>query len=128
MVPPGLAALVIVGRDYGREYRGRVGSMAEPSFAAPPEVATERDALLATKLHTPRPRPDLIPRPRLVQHAADLVQGAAWARGGRPLTVTEPLVGPSGPRIIRIVVELPAPLRILWCLTSGNRQPCRLAP
>src|SRR5262249_53830887 len=35
--------------------------------------------------------------------------GAACARGGRPLTVTEPLVGSSRPRIIRIVVDFPAP-------------------
>src|SRR5215470_17324225 len=35
--------------------------------------------------------------------------GAAWARGGRPLTATEPLVGSSRPRIIRIVVDFPAP-------------------
>ncbi|MGH3178642.1 MAG: AAA family ATPase, partial [Streptosporangiaceae bacterium] len=31
--------------------------------AAPPE----RDVLLATKLHVPRPRPDLVPRPRLAE-------------------------------------------------------------
>ncbi|HEY2239716.1 MAG TPA: LuxR C-terminal-related transcriptional regulator [Streptosporangiaceae bacterium] len=41
--------------------------MAEPSFAAPSEVAAARDVLLATKLHTPSPRPDLIPRPRLAE-------------------------------------------------------------
>src|SRR5438874_9900560 len=35
--------------------------------------------------------------------------GAACAWGGRPLTVTEPLVGSSRPRIIRIVVDFPAP-------------------
>ena len=35
--------------------------------------------------------------------------GAACARGARPLTVTEPLVGSSSPRIIRIVVDFPAP-------------------
>src|SRR6476646_12010757 len=35
--------------------------------------------------------------------------GAACACGGRPLTVTEPLVGSSRPRIIRIVVDFPAP-------------------
>ena len=35
--------------------------------------------------------------------------GAACARGGRPLTVTQPLVGSSRPRIIRIVVDFPAP-------------------
>ena len=41
--------------------------MVEPPFAAPSEVASERDALLATKLHVPRPRPDLVPRPRLAE-------------------------------------------------------------
>src|SRR2546423_13128053 len=35
--------------------------------------------------------------------------GAACAGGGRPLTVTEPLVGSSRPRIMRIVVDFPAP-------------------
>src|SRR6185437_675195 len=35
--------------------------------------------------------------------------GAACARGARPLTMTEPLVGSSRPRIIRIVVDFPAP-------------------
>jgi NAD(P)H-binding len=35
--------------------------------------------------------------------------GAAWARGGRPLIMTEPLVGWSRPRIIRMVVDFPAP-------------------
>ena len=41
--------------------------MAEPPFAAPSQVASERDVLLATKLHVPRPRPDLVPRPRLAE-------------------------------------------------------------
>ena len=41
--------------------------MAEPPFAAPSEVASERDVLLATKLHVPRPRLDLVPRPRLAE-------------------------------------------------------------
>ena len=36
--------------------------------------------------------------------------GAACERGGRPLTMTEPLVGSSRPRIILIVVDFPAPL------------------
>ena len=41
--------------------------MAEPSAAAavPPSVAAERDALLATKLNVPGPRPGQVPRPRL---------------------------------------------------------------
>ena len=41
--------------------------MVKPPFAAPSEVASERNALLATKLHMPRPRPDLVPRPRLAE-------------------------------------------------------------
>ena len=41
--------------------------MVEPPFAAPSEVASERDVLLATKLHVPRPRLDLVPRPRLAE-------------------------------------------------------------
>jgi hypothetical protein len=41
-------------------------AMAEP-LAAPSLVAeAERDVLLATKLHMPGSRPDLVPRPRLV--------------------------------------------------------------
>ena len=41
--------------------------MVQPPFAAPSEMASERDVLLATKLHVPRPRPDLVPRPRLAE-------------------------------------------------------------
>ena len=41
--------------------------MAESPAAAPAVVAAEQDALLATKLHVPRPRPDLVPRLRLAQ-------------------------------------------------------------
>src|SRR5712691_8687489 len=41
--------------------------MAEPSPAPRPGVAvSDRDVLLATKLHVPGPRPGFIPRPRLV--------------------------------------------------------------
>ena len=45
---------------------------AEPAAAqaaAPQATAArdERDVLLATKLHMPRPRPDLAPRPRLAE-------------------------------------------------------------
>ena len=36
-------------------------------MTTPSEVASERDVLLATKLHMPRPRPDLVPRPRLAE-------------------------------------------------------------
>ncbi len=73
--------------------------MAEPSAAPRPGVAvSERDVLLATKLHVPRPQPGFVPRPRL---AGRLDEGlarlvlvcapagsgktavlAAWARSG----------------------------------------------
>ena len=39
--------------------------MAEPAAA---QVASERDVLLATKLHVPRPGPGVVPRPRLTGH------------------------------------------------------------
>jgi len=49
--------------------------MAEPSVGAPARVAvSERDVLLATKLHVPRPQPGFVPRPRL---AAALDEGLA---------------------------------------------------
>jgi len=46
---------------------GQGWDMVAPPSAAPWEAASERDALLATKLHVPRPRPDLVPRPRLAE-------------------------------------------------------------
>jgi len=50
--------------------------MVEPPFTAPSEAASERDVLLATKLHVPRPRPDLVPRPRLAERLDEgLAQG-----------------------------------------------------
>src|SRR6266702_1611185 len=49
--------------------------MAEPSGGAPAVVAvSERDVLLATKLHVPHPQPGFVPRPRL---AAALDEGLA---------------------------------------------------
>ena len=36
-----------------------------PAVAASEAAVPERDVLLATKLHVPRPRPDFVPRPRL---------------------------------------------------------------
>src|SRR6266536_3620327 len=47
--------------------------------------------------------------------------GAACARGARPLTVTEPLVGSSSPRIIRIVVDFPAPFGPRKPVTAPGR-------
>jgi LuxR family maltose regulon positive regulatory protein len=42
--------------------------MADPPAAAPAGAAvSEQDALLATKLHMPRPQPGFVPRPRLGQ-------------------------------------------------------------
>jgi len=50
--------------------------MAQPPFAAPSEVASVQDVLLAAKLHLPRPRPDLVPRPRLAERLDEgLVRG-----------------------------------------------------
>jgi LuxR family maltose regulon positive regulatory protein len=78
--------------------------MAERPVAAPAEVAVSgQDALLATKLHVPGPRPGFVPRPRLVRALGEgLARGvvlvcapagsgktmllAGWARrGGRPV-------------------------------------------
>ena len=41
--------------------------MAESPSAAASEVASERDVLLATKLHVPGSRPSFVPRPRLAE-------------------------------------------------------------
>jgi alkanesulfonate monooxygenase SsuD/methylene tetrahydromethanopterin reductase-like flavin-dependent oxidoreductase (luciferase family) len=41
--------------------------MVAPPFAAPSKVGSKRDVLLATKLHVPRLRPDLVPHPRLAE-------------------------------------------------------------
>ena len=74
--------------------------MVKPPFAAPSQEASERDVLLATKLHLPRPRPDLVPRPRLTERLDEgLARGlmlvcapagygktillADWARSGQ---------------------------------------------
>jgi LuxR family transcriptional regulator, maltose regulon positive regulatory protein len=50
--------------------------MVEPPWMRPPPhtVGAERDVLLATKLHVPRPRPGFLPRPRLTQR---LTEGTA---------------------------------------------------
>jgi LuxR family transcriptional regulator, maltose regulon positive regulatory protein len=45
--------------------------MAEPATTSPPAVGVaERDALLATKLHLPRPHPGFLPRRRLLDQLA----------------------------------------------------------
>jgi LuxR family transcriptional regulator, maltose regulon positive regulatory protein len=48
--------------------------MAEPSATTPVAVTPERDRLLATKLHVPRPRPGFLDRPRLTER---LTEGTA---------------------------------------------------
>ena len=45
--------------------------MAEPLAASSGPAAPERAALLATKLHKPRPRPGFVPRPRLAERLDD---------------------------------------------------------
>jgi LuxR family transcriptional regulator, maltose regulon positive regulatory protein len=51
--------------------------MAEPSTTAPVEALTrERDRLLATKLHIPRPRPGFLGRPRLLERLTEGTGGA----------------------------------------------------
>ncbi len=78
--------------------------MADPPAAVPVGAAVSgQDALLATKLHVPRPQPGFVPRPRLVQALSEgLARGrvlvcapagfgktsllADWARSGaRPV-------------------------------------------
>jgi hypothetical protein len=45
--------------------------MAEPASISPPAASVaEREALLATKLHVPRPRPGFLPRARLLERLA----------------------------------------------------------
>jgi LuxR family transcriptional regulator, maltose regulon positive regulatory protein len=45
--------------------------MAQPARTSPPAASVaEQDALLATKLHVPRPHPGFVPRPRLLARLA----------------------------------------------------------
>jgi hypothetical protein len=41
--------------------------MVEPPAMPPTAARLESDGVLATKLHVPRPRPGLVPRPRLLE-------------------------------------------------------------
>ena len=78
--------------------------MAEVPAAAPAgDAASERDVVLATKLHIPRPQPGFVSRPRLVSRLGEGVAAgvvvvsapagfgktvllADWARsGGQPM-------------------------------------------
>jgi LuxR family transcriptional regulator, maltose regulon positive regulatory protein len=52
-------------------------AMAEPPTTTPLEAAPpERDVLLATKLHVPRPRPGYLVRPRLLERLTEGTAGA----------------------------------------------------
>src|ERR1700689_3902132 len=66
-----------LSRDKPAGPSGRL-PMADPPAAAPAGAAMSgQDALLATKLHLPRPPPGFVPRPRLMQ---SLSQGLARGR------------------------------------------------
>jgi LuxR family maltose regulon positive regulatory protein len=89
--------------------------MAEPPMPTPSPAMLERDALLATKLHIPRPRPDFLARPELLERltqatARELTLVCApagfgkttllanWARGSRrPVAWVSLDVGDSDP-------------------------------
>src|SRR5262245_28878612 len=105
--------------------------MAEPRAARTAEVAVSgHDALLATKLHVPRPRPGFVPRPRLVRRLDEgLARGlvlvcapagygktvalADWARrSGQPVAWLSLDAGDNDPvRFWRHVVAAVGPAR-----------------
>jgi len=67
--------------------------MTEPRAARTAEVAVSgHDALLATKLHLPRPRPGFVPRPRL---AARLDEGLVLVCA--PAGYGKTVAWPTGP-------------------------------
>ena len=78
-----------------------MAEVVQPPFATPSQVSSQRDVLLATKLHVPGPRPGLLPRPRLAERLDEglacglmlvcapagygkTVLLADWARGAQP--------------------------------------------
>ena len=68
--------------------------MAEPPSVAPSEVASERDVLLATKLHAPKTPPGLVPRTRLTDRLDEelgrrLVLVCAPAGSGKTVLLAE---------------------------------------
>ena len=92
-----------------------MAEVVRPPFAAPSQESSERDVLLATKLHVPGPRPGLVPRPRLAERLDEgLASGlmlvcapagygktvllAEWARRGqRPVAWLSLDVGDNDP-------------------------------
>jgi hypothetical protein len=55
--------------------------MAKPPAMSPPTASlAERDGLLATKLHIPRPRPDVLARPRLLASRSGVSTGSSSSK------------------------------------------------
>jgi LuxR family transcriptional regulator, maltose regulon positive regulatory protein len=91
--------------------------MAEPLTTPSAPAALERDALLATKLHIPRPRPDFLARPRLLER---LTQATA-----RELTL---VCAPAGFGKTRLLGEWARHTRraVAWLsLDAGDSDPAR---
>jgi len=101
---------------------------AEPVAAEPVAARDERDVLLATKLHMPRPHPDLVPRPRLAERLDEglarglmlvcapagygktvLLRSAFGAEPGAPHTAAVPgLIDPLTSRELEVLQMLAA--------------------
>jgi LuxR family maltose regulon positive regulatory protein len=92
--------------------------VAELPAAAPPEVAaSERDVLLATKLHVPVSQPGLVPRPRL---AEQLDEGL-----GRGLVL---VCAPAGFGKTALLADWArrSPWQVAWLsLDAGDNDPAR---
>ena len=97
--------------------------MAEPATTSPPAAGmaaagmAERDMLLATKLHPPRPRPGFLARPRLLER---LTQGAA-----RELTL---VCAPAGFGKTALLADWAhhSPRPVAWLsLDEGDNDPAR---
>ncbi len=90
--------------------------MAEPSVVGAAEAAaSERDLLLATKLHVPGTRPDLVPRPRLagpLDEGRGLVLVCAPAGYGKTVLLADWVASGRGP--------------VAWLsLDAGDNDPAR---
>ena len=91
--------------------------VVQPAFATRSEVPSERDVLLATKLHVPGPRPDLVPRPRLAER---LDEGLA-----RGLALVCAPAG-YGKTVLLADWARRGPLPVAWLsLDAGDNDPAR---
>ena len=59
--------------------RADAGFSTSPAVGPPKVAASGPDALLATKLHVPRPQPGFVPRPRLARQLAGKLAGGGFA-------------------------------------------------